>query len=139
MSKFLFLDIDGVMHSTNDNDIKYEHATKLDSVIENSNVQIIISSSWRFHMNIEKIKSYFPLNTQKKILDVTGDAFIGKYARYNEICNYLKNKNKTLEDWVALDDAFFEFPDNCEQLIHCSSNYGLTQRELNILKNWLRN
>ena len=64
---------------------------------------------------------------------------MGKYSRYHEIKNYLKEKDKSLSDWRALDDTSFEFPPDCEQLILCNSNFGLKKKQLDMLEEWLLN
>lgn len=138
-NKYLFLDFDGVMHSTKDNAVFFERLNLISPLIEKYSVKIIISSSWRFQFSLEKIKSYFPLNIQDKILDVTGAPSIAKHARYHEIKNYLKHHDKSLADWKALDDTSFEFPENCENLILCSPNFGIQAKQINELEIWLNN
>jgi hypothetical protein len=57
----------------------------------------------------------------------------------NEIKNYLKDHDKSLADWKALDDISFEFPENCENLILCSPNLGIQAKQINELEIWLNN
>ena len=42
-----------------------------------------------------------------------------------------------MTDWRALDDTRLLFPPNCENLILCNPNYGLQQKQLDILEQWL--
>jgi hypothetical protein len=51
----------------------------------------------------------------------------------------MKKHDKSLEDWRALDDTSFEFPENCENLILCSPNLGIQAKQINELEIWLNN
>ena len=139
MSKFLFLDFDGVLHSTKDHANFFENITSFSQLVVNYPIQIVISSSWRFQFNLTQLKSFFPQQIQHKIIGLTGKEVVGKYSRYHEIKNYLKEKDKSLSDWRALDDTSFEFPPDCEQLILCNSNFGLKKKQLDMLEEWLLN
>jgi len=72
---------------------------------------------------------------QNKIVGVTGDAYIGAYARFHEINAYAMQNGIT--NWRTLDDSYWEFPQGCSQLIRCNPNSGLTQREVKTLIEWL--
>ena len=137
MSQYLFLDFDGVMHSTKDHSVFFSQVTLLSKLIIKNPINIIISSSWRFQLDLTQLKSYFPQNIQPQIIDTTGKAYIGQYSRYHEIKQYLKDKDKSMTDWRALDDTRLLFPPNCENLILCNPNYGLQQKQLDILEQWL--
>ena len=96
---------------------------------------MVISSSWRFHLEMEDLKRHFSSSVQNKIVGVTGDAYIGAYARFHEINAYVLHHG--VKDWRALDDSYWEFPQGCSQLIRCNPNTGLTQREVKVLSEWL--
>jgi len=138
-NKYLFLDFDGVLHSTKDDSDFLEKLALLIPLINKYSFNIVISSSWRFQFNLENIKNFFPLIFHKRIIGMTGDPYVGQFARYNEIKNYLFDHDKSMADWRALDDTSFEFPDNCENLILCSSNYGLQTKQIKQLEQWLEN
>ena len=137
MSQYLFLDFDGVMHSTKDHSVFFSQVSLLSELIIKYPVNIIISSSWRFQFDLTQLKSYFPQNIQHQIIDRTGKAHIGQYSRYYEIKQYLEDKDKSMSDWRALDDTRLLFPPDCENLILCNPNYGLQQKQLDILEQWL--
>jgi hypothetical protein len=137
--KYLFLDFDGVLHSTKDNSQFFERLKLLLPLIDKYAFNIVISSSWRFQFNLQDIKNFFPIVLHDKIIGMTGQALMGRHARYNEIKNYLKEHDKSLEDWRALDDTSFEFPENCENLILCSPNTGIQAKQINELEAWLKN
>jgi hypothetical protein len=130
MNKLIFLDFDGVLHPTSASKDKYFcNADKLLQVIKDKSCRIVISSSWRFSHSLTKIKTLLPQFLAEKIIGVTGNAYIGKHARFNEIQIYLNSSSSNF-DWIALDDSKFEFPENCSQLIHCNPNFGITDEEL---------
>jgi hypothetical protein len=138
MQKILFLDFDGVLHNTNVAEhLLFSKLNLLSEAVSKNPCSIVISSSWRFHHDLNRIKSYLlPIN--KLIIGTTGEAFIGKWPRYNEIKHYL-NQYAPYADWRALDDSFLEFPTDCPELILCHRNNGFTNKEKTLLENWLMN
>ena len=108
----------------------------LEEALGNESCQIVISSSWRFHMDLAKLRGQFPRDLQERILGVTGEPYIGSYARFHEINAYVSAHGIT--DWVALDDAYWEFPKGCDQLIRCNPNTGLSRTEVKLLEAWLK-
>jgi len=50
--------------------------------------------------------------------------------------SFLRYEASTNIDWVAIDDKSEKFPDNFFQLILCDSITGITEKHINILKNW---
>jgi hypothetical protein len=139
VNKILFLDIDGVLHpSSEKNPSKYfSKVSYLTEGLSVNTCNIVISSSWRFHLSIDELKSRFPNSIKNLIVDVTGDPYIGEYSRYNEILSYLKSIDKPFMRWITLDDSLFEFPNKCENLIECNPNTGLEISEVKKLKEWL--
>ncbi len=138
-NKFLFLDFDGVLHSSLCDSKKYlSHAPLLAALMTEYSCRIIISSSWRFQYSLEEIKKMLPKAISNQVVDMTGNAYEGTYQRYNEIKFYLQTHGKSLVDWKALDDSKNEFPPNCENLIACNHITGLGQKQLMELKKWLQ-
>jgi len=133
--KVLFLDFDGVLHPTTHGSALLSQLPLLESALEGRDYSMVISSSWRFHMEMEDLKKHFSFSVQNKIVGVTGDAYIGAYARFHEINAYAMQNGIT--NWRTLDDSYWEFPQGCSQLIRCNPNSGLTQRELKTLIEWL--
>ena len=113
--KVLFVDFDGVLHPTTHGSKLLSQLPLLESAIESHDCALVISSSWRFH--------------------ITGEAYIGAYARFHEINAYAMQHG--IVNWRALDDSYWEFPQGCSQLIRCNPNSGLTQREVKVLSEWL--
>jgi len=134
-TKVLFLDFDGVLHPTTHGSALLSQLPLLESALEGRDYSMVISSSWRFHMEMEDLEKHFSFSVQNKIVGVTGDAYIGAYARFHEINAYAMQNGIT--NWRALDDSYWEFPQGCSQLIRCNPNSGLTQREVKTLIEWL--
>ena len=81
------------------------------------------------------MKGFFPESLRPRIVGTTGTAHIGRHARWQEINRYCTEA--AISNWRALDDARFEFPDPCEQLIACDGGRGLELRQCELLRQWL--
>ncbi|QDD01844.1 hypothetical protein FIT69_04585 [Candidatus Methylopumilus planktonicus] len=137
-AKYLFLDFDGVLHPSlcNDND-RFSKVNLLNQTFTSSSCQIIISSSWRFQFTLDQLKKMLPVSISNLVIDATGEALNGPYARFNEIKHWLESKQKPFSDWKALDDATNEFPPDCPNLIATKSSQGITKDQIIELKQWL--
>jgi len=134
--KTLFLDFDGVLHPTFPVERnRLALASLLVPPVERWQPRIVISSSWRFHFNQAEILARLPPQIARQVQGVTGDAHVGRYARWHEINNYCLRHR--IHDWRALDDSAFEFPPGCEELIRCDGARGVTEREVGELVRWL--
>jgi hypothetical protein len=137
-SKYLFLDFDGVLHPTTHGSLLFSNTHLLEHVFSKHQCSIVISSSWRFHYDLDEIKLRLPEVIRPLVIGVTGEAYIGQYSRYHEIVGYLHNKDKHFAEWKALDDSWIEFPEDCENLIRCNPNTGITDQEVKLLIDWLK-
>ena len=132
----IFLDFDGVLHPVHCDPEKYFcRLPILEDVLVQSDVQIVISSSWRFHCSRDDILQRFPSSLRRLIVGFTGEAHVGAYARYNEIKNYADPNEAA--DWLAIDDSRFEFPPHCDRLILCDGKVGISDNEVNLLRSRL--
>ena len=136
--KYLFLDFDGVLHPTTHGSTLFSKARLLEDALMQYQCSVIISSSWRFHMSLDEIRLTLPEGIRHLIQGVTGEPYMGQYARYHEIVGYLYDRDKHFANWRALDDSWREFPDGCDNLINCNPNTGLTDLEIGRLIDWLR-
>ena len=59
----------------------------------------------------------------QRVVGATGSVHIGRWPRFHEIEAWL-DRHDPLADWRALDDAVFEFPEPCPQLIACHPQEG---------------
>jgi hypothetical protein len=134
--KLLFLDFDGVLHPTHfAGESPFSCAILLEEIFNLLSPKIVISSSWRFTHNLEKLQKTLPSFISSHIIGVTGAAIIGKHPRFTEIQNYLQSYGPA--DWRALDDSYWEFPNPCPRLIRCNPNTGITNRQILELNQWL--
>ena len=136
MNKLLFLDFDGVLHPTQlTSESPFNRVHILEEALTDHQPGIVISSSWRFTHNLEKIQKVLPSSIASLIVGATGSPVVGKYPRFNEISTYLRINGQA--DWKALDDSYWEFPSPCTELIRCNPNTGLTEKQATEIKNWL--
>ncbi|MCF8160485.1 MAG: hypothetical protein K9J76_07265 [Polaromonas sp.] len=132
----LFLDFDGVLHPSHAKPANYFcNMPLLLDAIGNANVMIVVSSSWRFQSTYGEIECLFPRNIRGKLNGITGDAFIGRHARWHEIQSFVFARK--ISNWRALDDSRFEFPNHCPELIWCEGSRGLEQSQVSEIRTWL--
>lgn len=137
VSPILFLDFDGVLHPGNGSDGRLLcRAKDLDIAISAFEIRIVVSSSWRFHMDMDEILSLLPTDIARRVVGATGDPHIGKWPRFNEIRTWM-DRHAEFADWRALDDAQLEFPKPCKQLIACDPRTGFGAIQANKLQTWL--
>jgi len=89
----------------------------LNSILEETGAEIVVSSDWRFHANLEELGDYYESQgIIKRPIDATGmfkDLFPSEWPRFRsradlelersmEIQHWLDNNEVT--DWVAIDD-----------------------------------
>ena len=151
----LFLDFDGVLHTIQATESEgFAHVPALEAVLrEFPSVQIVISSSWRYHENLEQLRLRFSPDIAARIIGVTPalEPSWQEYARFLEISAWIE-QNDYCGDWLALDDQYGEFPQigegldiqehenfDIEQkwhpnLIWCRKRYGLRQLNLDELR-----
>ena len=122
--RFLFLDFDGVLHPTTHGSVLFSNVHLLEDIFSKQQCNIVISSSWWFHVDLDNIKLRFPDVIQPLIIGVTGKAYTGHYARYHEIVGYLHDRDKQFAEWKAIEDSWLKFLEDCENLILCNPYTG---------------
>ena len=134
--KAIFLDFDGVLHPANASSADWFcRMSYLVESVKNADVQIVISSSWRFHHPMEYLMTKFPPELRCKIVGKTAGAFVGKHARWNEIQAYCELRS--IDEWRALDDSAYEFPSPCQELVVCDGARGMQKEQLEQIQAWL--
>ena len=134
--KLLFLDFDGVLHPSHfAGEAPFSRAPLLEETLALFSPKIVISSSWRFTHNLEKLQKTVPAFISSLIIGATGAAVVGKHPRFTEIQNYLGGYGPA--DWKALDDSYWEFPNPCSRLIRCNPKTGINDRQILELSQWL--
>ena len=135
--KTLFLDFDGVLHPTlAQPSALFIHGSRLVEALRPYPVNIVISSSWRFHFSKEEYLAKLPAELAGQVVGATGKAHVGKFARWHEIQQYIKKHR--IKEWRALDDSSFEFPSICRELIACDGSIGVASAQLDLISGWLR-
>lgn len=138
-NKLLFLDFDGVLHpNLCGPSLYFCEGERLHSLIRDSSagLEVVISSSWRFHYTIDRLQALLPPSVGRLVTGVTPCVAPGKHQRFREISAFLDIYPKA-SDWRALDDAAFEFPQICPQLILCNGNTGIDNRAADAVRSWL--
>jgi hypothetical protein len=118
LSKYVFLDIDGVLNSdryvksraqvdTNDlwtlEDIDPAAVGILNALVEKSGAKVVISSSWRHHHSLEEIRALLgERGFRGNVLDATPRLF-GE-SRGTEIRTWLRVQVHEAHSFVVLDD-----------------------------------
>lgn len=139
MKKLIFLDFDGVLHPNFSPEGEYFSQAgylldALDGFAED--VEIVISSSWRFHWSTNAILQMLPKGLARLVTGITPIGEPGRHQRYREIKAYLTSRIGQ-HDWRALDDAVNEFPKDCAELIECDGRIGLDDLSAVRLRRWL--
>lgn len=126
----IFLDFDGVLHP-----VPYAEAEVfcfLDEFLSMLDyfpgVRIVISSSWRFQLNIDELQSMFGRHGDR-LVGVTPDAHLSNFPRLGEILEWIRT-NGYQGKWLAIDDAFDEFPDLHPNLFLCDRKVGLDNQSI---------
>lgn len=136
--KLLFLDFDGVLHPSDfAGNAPFTRANLLEETLALFSPKIVVSSSWRFTHNLQRLQKTVPTFISSLIIGATGAAVIGKHPRFTGIQNYLQSYGSA--DWKALDDSYWEFPNPCSWLIRCNPNTGIADRQILELSQWLSN
>lgn len=138
--RLLFLDFDGVLHPNHcDDDLLFSNLHHFLALLDGHTEapRIVVSSSWRFYHTWDELLGFFPERLHPLFTGTTGPVIPGKFSRFREIQAYLDDY-RGWNDWRALDDCAWEFPEDCTQLIHCNGAKGIGPAELGQLRDWLR-
>lgn len=132
----LFLDFDGVLHAIGKHVFGDQKFSKLplleDWLRTHPEINVVISSSWRDTMSVEKLESFFSADIRPRIIDKCPQLPWEpepEFWRYEEIMAWIKQTNYQGK-WLALDDAVHEFPPNFDLLVVCDHEVALDQRVL---------
>jgi len=135
----LFVDFDGVLHPANapvgaDTDFCCLPLLE-DWLRQYMQVNIVISSSWRELMTIEKLRKLFSEDIRHRVVDVCPNLPREKefeFIRHAEILAWLENSQHQ-GPWLALDDAAHLFPPSCKELIVCQRDIGIDTHVIEVL------
>jgi hypothetical protein len=104
----LYLDFDGVLHPNFASPSTYFcYLPLLEQALEGTPVQLVVSSSWRFHMDHGHIRRQFPLGLRERLTGFTGEAHIGPKARWHEINRHAAYHHVQIsEPWMTRPTSF---------------------------------
>ncbi len=132
----LYLDFDGVLHPGHaqpNERFGLQHV--LVDAISGYELDIVVSSSWRFQYTLAKLKSVLHAEIGRRITGITGDAVVGSHSRWREIERHAMFNR--VREFRALDDSAFLFPPDCGALILCDGSRGMQAAEAAALRRWL--
>lgn len=144
MITLLFLDFDGVLHPQTEGEVvsreeAFCHLPKLEEILRNyPAVRIVISSTWREHFSLTQLRERFSADIRPRIVGTTPVHEYHSARRENEILEWLKENNEGEANWLALDDAIWQFKAHRDNVIACRSYVGLDEEACRILQEKLQ-
>lgn len=134
MIKILFLDIDGVMNSSEDgftHDITTEKISLLKQIVEKTDCKIVLSSSWR---NVKRFRLEFEKQMSENDIEIFSQTpYLPAKCREDEIMKYLDTYRECHMPfkYAVLDDDDL----NIGNFVRTNYNYGLQQSHVdNVIK-----
>ena len=125
--KLLFLDLDGVLCLDNQAGSRFKKPNKFDCdlfdkgavqvlneiLIENRDIEIVVSSDWKDHLSLPLMREMFlwqgvvkePIGFTPRLEGISTQL---EEWRSREILTWLKHHNSFSENWVAVDDLNLE-------------------------------
>jgi len=132
----LFLDFDGVTHSTGSApgySLPFEWVPVLNELLCSApDVQIVIHSSWAEHYSLDELRTF---------LEPLGDrvvGVVGRGRRSDAISEFLR-ANPGVDRWLVLDDAPGEFTEEMlNSVVVCNPSRGLSDPAVQCqIRRWL--
>lgn len=133
----LFLDFDGVLHPEGEGHLpsdgmEFCFLPRLEQLLRQfSDVDVVISSAWRVRLPYEALVAPFAEDIRSRIIGVTPTRSTGRtysYAhRESEILAWLEQNGASGQQWVALDDAEWQFDNHKDRLVVCGSFSGFDE------------
>lgn len=130
----LFLDFDGVLHPEGEGHLpsdgkEFCFLPRFEALLRQfSDVKVVISSAWRKRLTFEALTAPFSEDIRRRIIGVTpprGTGRVHSYAhRESEILAWLEQHGASGHQWVALDDAEWQFDTHKDRLVVCGSFSG---------------
>ena len=142
MVKILFLDIDGVLHSTGSDSTHFTKLPLLESFLREpatQDVLVVISSTWREAYSLNSLRNFFAADIGPRIIDCTQplDEYDSEYERGEEIETWIA-EHATGSNWVALDDSIEGFtPRLRHSVVFTVGTIGLTDSTIAELRTLL--
>jgi len=146
----LALDFDGVMHPVNSTtEPKFCRLDLLEQWLRKRTVvDVLISSSWRELHAPDLMQSFFADDLQARVIGVAplahrllgpswsrsnSERAVAVGERQYEIEQWIADSGTPARPWAALDDDTSLFRRDCQRLVLCASDVGLTEAQLDLL------
>ena len=145
----MFLDYDGVLHPPevyliSDEPELREHEPgehlfcwlpDLTEVLEGLDVDIVLSTSWKDHLELERAAAYLSGEIRSRIVGSTANQSSEQITRYQAIERYV-TEHDLGNEWVAVDDDVFGWPEEMRR--HLVRSIGIRGISCPALKKELR-
>lgn len=134
----MFLDFDGVLHPVPcKGNALLCFIPRFERVLRDfPYLQVVVSSLWRASHDLESLRAYFSEDIRPRIIGLTpfttalvfdpDSEFVLAQTRHAEVLLWIE-QNAYTGPWLALDDAWREFPDPCSELIRCETELGFDE------------
>jgi len=144
-----FLDFDGVTHPEPcKRELEFCCLPLIEEVLlEFPPVQIVISSSWREHYDLEQIRGFFAIDLRPRVIGVTASinrpsadwlpGSASQYVREWECDAWMKQHCDWGTPWLAIDDRAHWFRPECADLLLTDSKSGFRVEDQEILRQML--
>ena len=137
----LFLDIDGVLHSSSGHQNRLSRLPLLEAWLrQRPTVDVVIASTWRLRRSLSELATLFSPDLRPRIVGTTpiisADLWEAPpmYLRQAEVTAWLREHARaggTWDRWAALDDQHWLFPPFTKQLVAIDDpTVGVTGDEL---------
>lgn len=146
-----FLDFDGVMHP--DPCLRKSFFCQLplieEVLREQPQVDIVISSSWRYDHRLPELQNYFSHDIRSLVIDVTPTvtrtdnegwipAHLLQHHREWECRKWIRQHRLVDTPWLAIDDVSEWFVPDCEHLLVTQSKCGFKPNQASHLREMLK-
>jgi hypothetical protein len=132
----IFLDFDGVLHPEFSHESQHFCCLPIlqDVVRQLHDCEVVISSTWRFHWSLERLRGNFSPDVAARIVGVTPkytelnsipDTLVS-YEREAECQAWLRAEGRAHLPWLAIDDRSWLYRPFCRSLFLIDGRSGLT-------------
>lgn len=150
--RLLFVDFDGVLHPCDSGDVrdvggKMEFVSArvdaplfcrlpllIDALRDHPDVQIVISSSWRYLYERHELKAFIGDLADRYLAEIPR---LSGHQRHNEIEYFMQLRRLQDVPWLALDDDRGNFPATCPNVLWTDPKIGLDADAMAALREWL--
>jgi hypothetical protein len=145
--RLLFLDFDGVLHPVmSTHEPQFCRLPLLESLLrKRSDLRVVITSNWRETRTLEQLRKPFSGDLQDRVIGMTpvlhrvlGERWtrdttardLERHVRFLEVEMWMRDMGHTDARWAALDDVAGFYPSDCDRLVRCDPDRGLSECDL---------